>query len=98
MSLKKELRLRAVEERILQYKAVVDYLATKTDVAAIPRSNQACIESMLQKGGWKLLGGSWAKDGQTLNLIEAGKKEFQAQYDRLRAEHLRKTVKNFKEG
>jgi hypothetical protein len=96
MSAKKEARLRQVEEQILQYKAVVDYLATKkTDVASIPRSNQVCIESMLHKGGWKLLGGSWCKDGQTLNLIEAGKKEFQAQYDRLRAEHLRKTVKNF---
>lgn len=93
--MKKELRLRAVEQKILQYKAVVDYLATKTDVSSIPNSNQVCIETMLQKGGWKLLGGSWCKDGQSLNLIQAGIKEFQAQYDRLRAEHLRKTVKTF---
>ena len=98
MSAKKEARLRQVEEKILQYKAVVDYLRPKTDVATIPRSNQVCIETMLLKGGWKLLGGSWAKDGQTLDLIQAGIKEFGAQYDRLRAEHLRKTVANFKEG
>jgi hypothetical protein len=98
MSAKTEARLRAVEEKILQYKAVVDYLATKTDVASIPRSNQVCIETVLLKGGWKLLGGSWAKDGQTLNIIQAGIKEFGEQYDRLKREHLRKTVKNFKDG
>lgn len=98
MSRKSEARQRAVEEKILQYKAVVEYLSGKSDVATIPRPNQACIEQVLLKGGWKLLGGSWAKDGQVLDLIKAGIKEFQTQYDRLRAEHLRKTVKTFKEG
>jgi hypothetical protein len=98
MSAKKDARLRAVEQQILQYKAVVDYLSGKTDVASIPRSNQVCIEKVLLKGGWKLLGGSWAKDGQSLDLVKAGIKEFGEQYDRLKREHLRKTVTNFKEG
>jgi hypothetical protein len=98
MSAKKEARLRAVEQQILQYKAVVDYLATKTVVASIPRSNQVCIENVLLKARWKLLGGLWSKDGQSLDLIKAGIKEFGEQYDRLKREHLRKTVKNFTEG
>jgi hypothetical protein len=98
MSAKKEARLRQVEEKILQYKAVVEYLSKKSDVASIPHSNQVCIENVLLKGGWKLLGGSWCKDGQKLDLIQAGIKEFGDQYDRLRREHLRKTVKTFKDG
>lgn len=98
MSAKKEARQRAVEQKILQYKAVVEYLSGKSDVASIPRSNQVCIENVLLKAGWKLLGGSWAKDGQALDLIKAGIKEFGEQYDRLRREHLKTTVKNFTEG
>jgi hypothetical protein len=98
MSAKKEARQRAVEQQILQYRSVVEYLSTKTAVASIPRSNQVCVEAMLLKGGWKLAGGSWTKDGQALDLIEAGKKEFGAQYDRLRREHLKTQVKNFTEG
>lgn len=98
MSAKQEARLRQVEEKILQYRAVVDYLRTKTEVSTIPRTNQVCIESVLMKGGWKLLGGSWRKNGQAMGLIQAGIKEFGDQYDRLRREHLRKTVKNFTEG
>jgi hypothetical protein len=98
MSAKREAKQREAEQRILQYKAVIEYLRTKTDVAAIPRSNQVCIENVLLKGGWKLLGGSWAKGGQSLDLIRAGIKEFGDQYDRLKREHLKTTVQNFMEG
>lgn len=98
MSAKREAKQRQAEERILQYKAVVEYLRTKTDVAAIPRSNQVCVEQMLVKNGWNIQDGSWVKNDQALNLIEAGIKEFGEQYDRLKREHLKTTVKNFKEG
>jgi hypothetical protein len=91
MAKKVEARQRAVEQKILQYKAVVEYLSGKTDAASIPRyPTSTCIETTLLKGGWKLLDGSWCKDGQTLNLIEAGIKEFGEQYDRLKREHLRR--------
>lgn len=98
MSRKSEARQRAVEEQILQYKAVVEYLSVKSDVAAIPHRNQVCIEQVLMKGNWTRLNGSWCKDGLALDLIQAGIKEFQVQYDRLRADHLLKTVKSLKEG
>jgi hypothetical protein len=98
MSAKKEARQRAVEQKILQYKAVVDYLSAKKDVSAIGPSNQVCIETVLRKSGWILLGGSWCKGGQALNLIQAGIKEFGEQYDRLRRAHLKTTVQNFKDG
>lgn len=98
MSAKKEAKQRQAEQKILQYQAVVEYLRSRSDVAAIPHSNRVCIENVLLKGGWKLLGGSWCKDGQKLDLIQAGIKEFGDQYDRLKREHLKTTVKNFKEG
>jgi hypothetical protein len=53
---------------------------------------------VLRKSGWILLGGSWCKGGQALNLIQAGIKEFGEQYDRLRRAHLKTTVQNFKDG
>jgi hypothetical protein len=98
MAKKTEARQRAVEQKILQYKAVVEYLVAKADVASIPRSNQICVESMLVKAGWTRQDDSWRKDGQKLDLVQAGIKEFGDQYDRLKREHLRRTVTNFTEG
>ena len=98
MSAKCDARLRQAEQRILQYKAVVDYLATKTDPATIPDSNKICISNVLVDNGWLFDGSQWKKGEFTGNLIQAGIKEFGEQYDRLRKAHLRTTVGTFKEG
>jgi hypothetical protein len=98
MSRKQERIQKAAEDKILQFKAVVEYLSKKKDVSEIPLSNQACIVDVLRQGGWKPDGVMFVKGDQRLDLIEAGKAEFKDQYSRLRAEHLRTTVKNLMEG
>lgn len=94
VSSKKVERLqRQVEEQIGQFKAVVDYLSKKTDVAAIPLSNRVCITEVLLQGGWKPSGDLFVRGDRKLNLIEAGKLEFKDQYDRMCAEHIHKILK-----
>jgi hypothetical protein len=94
MSAKKTERLQCqVEERIGQYKAVVEYLSKKTDVAAIPLTNRVCITEVLLQGGWKPVGELFLKGDKTLDLIEAGKIEFKEQYDQMCAEHIHKILK-----
>jgi hypothetical protein len=99
MSAKKTERLqKQVEDRIGQYKLVVEYLSKKTSVDSIPLANRACIVDVLRQGGWKPVGELFTKGGKTLDLIEAGKLEFKEQYDRMCAEHLLATVKSLTEG
>lgn len=95
MSKKQERLLKEAEEKILQYRAVVDYLSKKKDVSEIPVANQVCIVDVLRQGGWKPDGDMFVKGDQRLNLIEAGKIEFKAEYDRMRQDHLVRTVKVF---
>ena len=95
---RKELkRQQEVESKILQYKAVVDYLSTKTDPAQLPPNNVLAISRILIEHGWQpLQDDTWSKEGKVTGIIEAGKQEFQTQYDRLREAHLRTSVHNFK--
>jgi hypothetical protein len=92
-SRKTERLQKQVEERIGQYKAVVEYLSKKTDVAAIPLTNRVCITNVLLQGGWKPDGELFLKGDKSLNLIEAGKIEFKEQYDHMCAEHIAKILK-----
>ena len=91
-------RQQEAESKILQYKAVVDYLSTKSDPAQIPVNNTLAISRILIEHGWQpKKNGLWSKETMVLNIVQAGKQEFQTQYDRLRQAHLVATVKNFKE-
>lgn len=100
MASRKEIkRQQETESKILQYKAVVDYLSNKTDPAQLPVNNTLAISRILIEHGWQPeKNGLWSKETMVMNIIQAGKQEFQAQYDRLRQAHLQQSVKNFKEG
>jgi hypothetical protein len=97
-SRKREAQQRAVEQQILQYKAVVEYLSKKSDPATLPPNNIRGISRVLLEGGWTPSDGAWCRGEHKLNIIEAGKIEFQEQYDRLRVAHLKRTIPGFKEG
>lgn len=95
---KREAQQRAAENQILQYRAVVEYLSKKTDPSTLPPNNIHAISRVLIQGGWTPVGGEWTRGEHRLNIIEAGKIEFQEQYDRLRIAHLKRTIPGFKEG